>query len=86
MVAHAGKTVHEEARREYEDGPTNSVTVVGPFDPSHCPDLKTRRLYRRNGEWMVRCSGYWCELTGVKIQMDDPRIVTFVTEARNSYR
>jgi len=41
MVAHGGKTVHEEARREYEEGPTNSVTVVGPFDPSHCPDLKT---------------------------------------------
>ena len=86
MAIRNDKTIAEEARREYNEHPTDSVTVVGPFDPSPCPDLKSRKLYKRNGEWMVRCSGYWCKLTGVKIQMENPRIVTFLTEARNSYR
>lgn len=86
MTSRNDKTISEEARREYEDEPTDSVTVIGPFDPSHCPDLKTRKLYKRDGEWMVRCSGYWCELAGVKIQMENPRIVTFLTEAKESYR
>lgn len=81
-----GKTIHEEAKREHEQDPSDSVTVIGPFDPSHCPDLKSRKLYRRNGEWMVRVEGYWCKLTGVKVQLEDPRIVTFDTEARKSYR
>lgn len=80
------EVINEEARREYEDEPTDSVNVYGPWEADALPDTKTRKLYRRKGTWMVRCKGFWCELVGVKVQMEDPKIVVFDTEARDSYR
>lgn len=85
-IARNGKTIHEEARREFEESATDSVNIYGPFETDTLPDIKTRKLYRRKGKWMVRCRGYWCELTGVKVQLENPRIVTFDTEARKAYR
>lgn len=86
MMSHNDKTIHEEAKREYEESATDSVNVYGPWETDAIPDTKSRKLYRRKGTWMVRCRGFWCELTGVKVQVEDPRIVVFETEARDSYR
>lgn len=84
-MSYNDKTVHEEAKRQSEKL-TNNVNIYGPFSSGVNPRTKSRVLHRRNGEWMVRCSGYWCELTGVKVQVEDPRVVVFETEARDSYR
>jgi len=84
MMSRNDKTIHEEAKRDKED--TGRVLIYGPFDSDIIPDTKSRKLYRRKGTWMVRCRGFWCELTGVKVQTEDPRIVVFDTEARDSYR
>lgn len=85
MMQRSKKTIHEEAKSQSEKL-TNNVNVYGPFSSGINPRTKSRVLHRRNGKWMVRCSGYWCELTGVKVQLENPRVVVFDTEARNSYK
>lgn len=76
--------VIEEVRRASEA--TGSVVVYDPFDSSILKDTGTRKVVWRDGMPYVRYHGFWCELNGFEVKTENPRIVVFRAEARDSYR
>jgi len=75
--------LHEEVVREKREN--GRVKFFDPFDNSFRPEILERKIYCRNDQWMVKCRGNWCLLSGFKLSQEYPRKAIFRADIRNRY-
>lgn len=68
--------LHDEVKREMEEK-DGEVFVYESLDNSVNPSKFEWKVYRRDDRWMVKFHGNWCEITGWKLDLEHPRIVSF---------